>query len=447
MGYERLELEAYPDPGSKDGKPWTAGWGHTGPEVVPGLRITKEQADRWLESDLEVAGRAIERLILPGLSEVEFAALVSWVFNVGQENARTSTLRRRINAGEPVAKVLAEELPRWNKGEGDEPMEGLVIRRDAEVAVALGLPISRATGRIEAVAASQAAQEAPAAAAAPNPSPAPSPVVLEALAAKAARGGDDLIELLDFFRFFNGEPQQVEGVRMLAEALQAPHSRHLLRPGSSWVAKFRQRPPAPAAPPPKAPPKPAAPSALPAKFLHANARYEFQLDSATDQASRMCFSSANAMLLDLVKPDAIKGVKQEDDAYLAMVRKFGDSTTPEAQIAALASYGVKARIRYDGSPGLLKALIMAKRGGPIGILHHGPASNPTGFGHWLKVVGWDDSTGEWICHDPYGELDNVNGGYASNAPTAGRFVRYSYANLNRRWMVRGTGGWLIEVLS
>ena len=42
--HEGCRLKSYPDPGS-GGDPWTIGYGHTGPEVVPGLTITQEQAD------------------------------------------------------------------------------------------------------------------------------------------------------------------------------------------------------------------------------------------------------------------------------------------------------------------------------------------------------------------------------------------------------------------
>ena len=42
--YESCKLKAYPDPAT-GGLPWTIGWGHTGPEVKPGLVWTQEQAD------------------------------------------------------------------------------------------------------------------------------------------------------------------------------------------------------------------------------------------------------------------------------------------------------------------------------------------------------------------------------------------------------------------
>ena len=41
--WEGCRLTAYPDPAS-GADPWTIGYGHTGPEVKPGLTISQEQA-------------------------------------------------------------------------------------------------------------------------------------------------------------------------------------------------------------------------------------------------------------------------------------------------------------------------------------------------------------------------------------------------------------------
>ena len=73
-----------------------------------------------------------------------------------------------------------------------------------------------------------------------------------------------------------------------------------------------------------------------------------QLDSATDQARRMCFSSSCAMLLAFLKPGVLTG-SNGDDQYLATVRQFGDTTDAGAQIKALASYGIKARFSKQAS--------------------------------------------------------------------------------------------------
>jgi hypothetical protein len=72
-----------------------------------------------------------------------------------------------------------------------------------------------------------------------------------------------------------------------------------------------------------------------------------QLDSAIDQARRMCFSSSCAMLLAFLKPGVLSGLNG-DDQYLARVHQFGDSTDPASQIKTLASHGITARFcRYS----------------------------------------------------------------------------------------------------
>jgi lysozyme len=69
------------------------------------------------------------------LNANQYGALVSWTFNVGPSNVESSTLLRRLNAGEAPNTVLAEELPKWNKA-GGETLAGLTRRRAAEVALA-----------------------------------------------------------------------------------------------------------------------------------------------------------------------------------------------------------------------------------------------------------------------------------------------------------------------
>ena len=135
--WEGCHLSTYPDPAS-GGAPWTIGYGHTGPDVVPGLTITQQQADAFLQKDVAHAASAVKRL-LPGVALLprQLDALISFCFNVGVGALETSTLRKRLMAGEPVAVALAQELPRWCKGPNG-PVEGLKRRRAAEVAHANG---------------------------------------------------------------------------------------------------------------------------------------------------------------------------------------------------------------------------------------------------------------------------------------------------------------------
>jgi hypothetical protein len=163
-----------------------------------------------------------------------------------------------------------------------------------------------------------------------------------------------------------------------------------------------------------------------------------QLDSATDQARRMCFSSSCAMLLAFLKPGVLTG-PNGDDQFLARVRQFGDTTDAAAQIRALASYGIKARFTSKASFATLEQQIAAGIPVPCGYLHRGHVSRPAGGGHWLIVVGITPS--HVIVHDPLGEADLVNG---TTLGSVARFCRYSRANFGQRWMVEGEGsGWAV----
>jgi GH24 family phage-related lysozyme (muramidase) len=163
-----------------------------------------------------------------------------------------------------------------------------------------------------------------------------------------------------------------------------------------------------------------------------------QLDSATDQGRRMCFSSSCAMLLSYLKPGLLI-TPNGDDLYLKRVQQYGDTTDPTAQIRALQSYGIKAKFTKVAGWRTLEDQI--KRGIPVpcGYLHRGPVSKPSGGGHWLCVVGYDSSN--VIVHDPLGEADLVNG---TTLSSVARYARYSRKNWGPRWMVEGTNtGWAI----
>jgi lysozyme len=128
--FEQCRLEAYPDPGSKDGPPWTIGWGHTGPEVVKGLKWTQRQADDAFLHDLLAREGAVDRLVKVRLTTGQRDALVLFEYNTG--SLATSTLLRLLNAGDYTGSRA--QFARWNKNDG-QVMRGLIRRRAAEVAL------------------------------------------------------------------------------------------------------------------------------------------------------------------------------------------------------------------------------------------------------------------------------------------------------------------------
>jgi len=77
----------------------TIGVGHTGPDVKPGMTITKEQSQALLMKDLQWAEAAVNKVAVP-LNQNQFDALVSFVFNIGATAFAKSTLLKLLNAGD-----------------------------------------------------------------------------------------------------------------------------------------------------------------------------------------------------------------------------------------------------------------------------------------------------------------------------------------------------------
>lgn len=126
--FENCILHAYPDPAT-GGDPWTIGVGHTGPEVHKGLTISEGIADAYLIKDVQDAVEAVNNLVRVDLSQNQFDALVSFVFNCGAKAFSTSTLLKKLNDGDMLGASL--EILKWNRG-GGHVMNGLVRRRAAE---------------------------------------------------------------------------------------------------------------------------------------------------------------------------------------------------------------------------------------------------------------------------------------------------------------------------
>lgn len=127
--FESLRLKSYPDPGSKDGKPVTIGWGSTGPDIKLGMTWTKEQADARFAKDLARFEIGVSKAVSVDLKQNQFDALVSFAYNVGLANFLSSTLLKMLNEG--YYSNAALQFSRWNKNDG-KVMAGLTRRREAE---------------------------------------------------------------------------------------------------------------------------------------------------------------------------------------------------------------------------------------------------------------------------------------------------------------------------
>jgi lysozyme len=128
--FESLRLKAYPDPGSKDGKPYTVGWGSTGADIGPGTVWTREQADARFAKDLARFEVGVSKAVGIDLEQHQFDALVSFAYNVGLGNFLSSTLLKMLNDG--YVKNAGLQLLRWDKNDG-KVMPGLTRRRKAEL--------------------------------------------------------------------------------------------------------------------------------------------------------------------------------------------------------------------------------------------------------------------------------------------------------------------------
>ncbi len=163
--------------------------------------------------------------------------------------------------------------------------------------------------------------------------------------------------------------------------------------------------------------------------------YFSQRDNYRD-ASRTCFSSSCAMLLETMKPGTLPGTRG-DDKYIQTVFSIGDTTEAWVQQKALKEYDLNATYVQNGTLATLRSQIDKGIPVPIGILHHGPGYAPSGGGHWICVYGYF-CDGFWV-HDPWGELNHKTGQYIS---TDGEALRYSNELIKARWTVSSPNdGW------
>ncbi|KXN88353.1 Lysozyme [Leucoagaricus sp. SymC.cos] len=132
--FEGFVAKPSPDP---VGLP-TVGYGHLCKtkdcsEAGP-FPLTEASATTLLNKDLVQFTSCLNKAVGPNvkLNDNQFGALTSWTFNEGCGQMQTSTLIKRLNAGEDPNTVAANELPQWDIG-GGKVLPGLQKRRAAEV--------------------------------------------------------------------------------------------------------------------------------------------------------------------------------------------------------------------------------------------------------------------------------------------------------------------------
>lgn len=123
---EGVRYKAYLDTGGV----LTNGVGHTGPDVkYVGQVASKEQVEQWLIDDLKEAEDALYRWVTVELTQNQFDALASFVFNIGEGQFRKSTLLKKLNQQDFDG--AAGQFERWIYDNG-KIQPGLVKRRHGE---------------------------------------------------------------------------------------------------------------------------------------------------------------------------------------------------------------------------------------------------------------------------------------------------------------------------
>ena len=128
--FEGCELEAY----QCSAGVWTIGYGHT-KGVTPSDSISQEEAEQMLVDELHEYESYVNEYVTVPLSQNQFDALVSWVYNLGPANLKASTMLKVLNSGE--YEDVPAQIKRWNKA-GGKVLEGLIRRREAEACLFQG---------------------------------------------------------------------------------------------------------------------------------------------------------------------------------------------------------------------------------------------------------------------------------------------------------------------
>lgn len=132
--FEGCKLTAYRDSVGV----WTIGYGWTQPvdgkPIRAGMTIKQETAERLLKTGLVSYESDVSRTVKVGMTQGQFDATVSFTYNLGARSLSTSTLLRKLNAGDYAG--AADEFLHWNKA-GGKVLNGLTRRREAERALFL----------------------------------------------------------------------------------------------------------------------------------------------------------------------------------------------------------------------------------------------------------------------------------------------------------------------
>ena len=123
--FEGLKLESYKCPAGI----WTIGYGHTGKNIIKGMKITKKEAEDYLCNDLKIHSKYIKRLVKVEINQNQTDALISLEYNIGYNAFKNSTLLKLLNQGKYLE--ASKEFDKWVYS-NNKKLKGLLLRRKKE---------------------------------------------------------------------------------------------------------------------------------------------------------------------------------------------------------------------------------------------------------------------------------------------------------------------------
>ena len=131
--FESCKLDAYKDPGSKDGLPITIGWGSTmytdGSRIKLGDVITQVKADELFIFEIVRKSNVLTAMNLK-INQNQYDSLCSFIYNLGVGSFNSSTLLKKIKINANDESIRAEFM-KWINNDG-KVLKGLIRRRKAE---------------------------------------------------------------------------------------------------------------------------------------------------------------------------------------------------------------------------------------------------------------------------------------------------------------------------
>ncbi|MDH0030300.1 MULTISPECIES: lysozyme [unclassified Acinetobacter] len=127
--FEGFRSQAYLDTGGV----WTIGYGTikypNGTRVKKGDTCTQAQAELWLKNDCAWVDSCLDKYVTITISQNQFDALASFVYNIGETAFVKSTMLKALNAGNFAGTAM--QFDRWVYDNG-KCIQGLVNRREKE---------------------------------------------------------------------------------------------------------------------------------------------------------------------------------------------------------------------------------------------------------------------------------------------------------------------------